>query len=266
MYIKNLNHLPFDEVVQAFLSSFEQYFVELPKDKDYWQKRFSQSGVDWSLSFGMFEEHRLVGFIIHSVGNHQGQLTAYNAGTGVIPKFRGQKIIDALYDFAIPELKKSGIQKCLLEVIDENEAALRVYSRIGFQRLRQLMSFAGKLTKRTAAVSSTKVEAEEILELYEEEHYCWDHYLSVVKRSEAGFYLVQRDHQVLGYFTTDTTGNLQHLESPGSHYDEILDAVASLHQNVRIKNVPEERKSLISVLKDRSFSNLINQYEMQLHL
>ena len=266
MYIKNLSQLPFDEVLQAFLSSFEEYFVELPKDIDYWQNRFSESGVDWSLSFGMIEQQQLVAFIIHSIGTHQGRLTAYNAGTGVIPEFRGQKIIDALYDFAIPELKRSGIQKCLLEVIDKNEAAIRVYTRIGFLRLRQLMSFSGNLPKGSVAVTPNKVGAEEILQRYQEEHYCWDHHLAVVKRSEAEFYLVQRDDQVLGYFSADPTGNLQHLESPDLYYDELLNAVAELHQNVRIKNVPEERKSLISVLKDRNFFNLINQYEMQLDL
>ena len=64
MKIKSLAHLPLAEVIDCFLEAFKGYFVEMPSDLDYWDFRFRGARVDWNLSFGMFDEEKLVGFFI----------------------------------------------------------------------------------------------------------------------------------------------------------------------------------------------------------
>jgi ribosomal protein S18 acetylase RimI-like enzyme len=107
--------------------AFDGYFVKMPDSLDYWATRFKQARVNYHYSFGVFDASRLVAFIIQGMDIHDGQLTAFNTGTGVLPAYRGQKLVDRLYDHAIPRLKERGIQKCQLEVIQENERAIRVY-------------------------------------------------------------------------------------------------------------------------------------------
>ena len=68
----------------------------------------------------------------------ENKFTAFNSGTGVVPKYRGRRIVKQLYDFAIPELLKRGVEKCGLEVIKENEKAIKAYRRVGFEIIKIL--------------------------------------------------------------------------------------------------------------------------------
>ncbi len=54
------------------------------------------------------------------VDEHYGKLTAHNDGTGVIPTYRGNQLVDKMYEVAIPRFKAKGIEQCTLEVIQEN--------------------------------------------------------------------------------------------------------------------------------------------------
>ena len=39
MNIKNLSKIPFEKIIKCFNESFASYFVELPKDSDFWKQR-----------------------------------------------------------------------------------------------------------------------------------------------------------------------------------------------------------------------------------
>ncbi len=82
--------------------------------------------------------------MIIGVDQWQGKKTAYNSGTGVIPAFRGQRIVQQLYDAALPEFRKQGIGQCTLEVIIGNDRAIKSYQRVGFLPERRLKCFAQK--------------------------------------------------------------------------------------------------------------------------
>ena len=70
---------------------------------------------------------------ITGIDNREGVPTAYNAGTGIIPAFRGQGIVGEMYEMLLPRLKAMGIRQSILEVICQNERAIKAYEKAGFQ-------------------------------------------------------------------------------------------------------------------------------------
>ena len=100
MIVNNLSKTSLDDIIECFLLAFENYFVKMPTDTNYYKERWKASKVDLNLSYGMFDKGRLVGFIIHAVDKRAGVLTAYNAGTGVIPEYRGKRITSTIYNYA----------------------------------------------------------------------------------------------------------------------------------------------------------------------
>lgn len=130
MDIKSLENTDFEVIMNCFLKAFSNHFVDFPDDINYFKNRWKLSKVDFSLSYGMFYKDELVGFILNAIDTRNGIRTAYNAGTGVVPKQRGKKITKTLYEHALPILKKEGVEMCLLEVITMNEVAIHSYETL----------------------------------------------------------------------------------------------------------------------------------------
>jgi ribosomal protein S18 acetylase RimI-like enzyme len=149
MVVRHLGQTDFEIIMECFLLSFKNYFVTMPTDHNFYKRRWKSSGVRLDLSYGMFDENRLVGFIINSIDERDSHLIAYNSGTGVIPKYRGRRIVKTIYDHAIPELLKKGISKCQLEVITENTNAIKSYEGIGFIKCKHYACYKGKVTSKT---------------------------------------------------------------------------------------------------------------------
>lgn len=271
MQIKDLSSLPFEEVVECFLKAFENYFVPLPQDINYWKNRFEAVKVDWKLSFGMFDNEKLVGYIINAVGLHDGKITAYNTGTGVLPAYRGHKIVDRLYQYAFPIFQQEGIEKCLLEVICENQRAIKVYERIGFETLRELRSFSGRISKNADAAAVEKVDYQKVLELglYNSQHYSWEGSAETVKNSRdaVSSYLLKNDQgEIPGYFCIDKNSTVLQLEYKENQVATLVAGIAEVSESVKIKNLAAERKNLVAALTTAGLENTVNQYEMQLIL
>lgn len=143
--VKDLRNIDFDELMDCFLMAFENYLVKMPTDRNYYRERWKNAKVDFKLSYGMFDQEKLVGFIIHAVDNRNGALTAFNTGTGVIPEYRGLKIVQSIYEHALPDLKRKGVENCSLEVITRNEKAIRSYQSIGFEIIKKYKCYHGTI-------------------------------------------------------------------------------------------------------------------------
>ena len=83
----------------------------------------------------------MVGYTLNGFGLWNGKQTAYDAGTGVIPGFRNQGIGKNMFEFLLPKLREIGIEQMLLEVIEKNENALKLYQNLGFENSRKLAFF-----------------------------------------------------------------------------------------------------------------------------
>ena len=111
MQIKSLQHISLEQIVECLLIAFEGYFVHMPTELSYWDNRFRAARVDYGLSFGVFDDDRLVAFIIQGIDIHNGEMTAFNTGTGVVPEYRGLQLVDKIYAHAIPDSSKPQYKK-----------------------------------------------------------------------------------------------------------------------------------------------------------
>lgn len=99
-------------------------------------RMLSKLNIQFDLSPGIFSGDKLIGFIFQAVDRYEGKLAAYNGGTGVIPGYHGQGLTTKMYDFILPEMKKKGVEQCVLEVLTDNEVAIHAYKKAGFEKIK----------------------------------------------------------------------------------------------------------------------------------
>jgi len=100
-----------------------------------------KSGVRYDCSVGAFDGDRMVGFTFVGLDDWQGEPAAFDAGTGIIPGYRGQGIANGMFEFVIPRLRERGVTRFLLEVLQPNKAAIRAYSKTGFEVTREFACY-----------------------------------------------------------------------------------------------------------------------------
>ena len=271
MEIKNLEHTPLKDIVAALVEAFSDYFVPMPDSVSYWENRFRIAMLDPTLSFGMFDGDSLVGFILIGVDNHGGHLTAFNTGTGVLPKYRGMAIVDKLYEYAIPQFKSRGITHCALEVIERNQKAIKVYERIGFEKHIFYHCFKGELIAPAENVSLHEVDFDDI-PLDKRSHLnSWDHTDKAIQiAGNYSCFEVVQNETAIGYFVIDSaTGYVPQLNSyndEAAHWEVVLNGIAMVCSTVKINNVDSRKAYLAAALLKSGLDNFINQYEMQMAL
>ncbi|MGL4582939.1 MAG: GNAT family N-acetyltransferase [Flavobacterium sp.] len=141
-FLKSVN---LEELLQVFNKSFSDYVVPMKLSMEQLRDKIKAEGIDLTISVGAFCNKELVGFILHAKNNDY----LYNAGTGVLPSFRGNNLTTKMYDYAIPLFKSFNMRKINLEVVSSNETACKSYRKIGFKKWRVLNSIRGVVSIKT---------------------------------------------------------------------------------------------------------------------
>jgi ribosomal protein S18 acetylase RimI-like enzyme len=144
------------KIYPAFLEAFADYSMGPPAGlhEERLQLRMKKNAVDYDLSVGAYDEGRLVGFTLIGVDVWGGELVAYDAGTGIVPAFRGQGLASRMFDQALPALRRRGVERFVLEVLQTNEPAIRAYKKAGFEASRELRSFAAEVARIPSVTAS----------------------------------------------------------------------------------------------------------------
>lgn len=276
MEIKNLGQTDLDAIVECFLHAFSGYFVQLPTQTSYWENRFRIARADYHLSFGVFENGKLVAFIINGIDKHEGELTAFNTGTGVIPDFRNRQLVDKMYAEAIPAFKTKGIKKCVLEVVQKNDRAIRVYERIGFKKTREYLCFKGEISMDYPGIEVREIDFEKIKSFPNPNHhfYSWDNYTEAMALSQKScrFYEVfDEKGKAVGFFILNP--ELTFLpqfeifeENEKGNWEKLFAGIKKISPTVKINNVDARRSDLIRAISAAGPENYINQFEMEMKI
>jgi ribosomal protein S18 acetylase RimI-like enzyme len=276
MEVRSLAQTPLKEIVDCLSLSFSDYFVQMPGDTNYWKKRWKGARVDYRASYGMFDNGQLVGFIIHGIDFWKGIFTAFNTGTGVIPSYRGQKIVQKMYGKAIPELKDRGVQVCALEVIQKNEKAIRAYKGVGFSISRELKCYRGTISAQNKNTIQLKKRNLQFFDwdTYQGQHfYSWDHVQMAILLQEKDYelYEVAQDLKSIGYFIINPkTGYLAQFDLLDRryphHWDIVMEGIAQVSSSLKILNIDPGEKSKIKLVENLGFDNYISQFEMEMDM
>jgi ribosomal protein S18 acetylase RimI-like enzyme len=127
---------------QAFLSAFADYAMDAGgTTEDSLLLRMRKNAVDYAASVGAYDDDRLVGFTLIGIDHLDGVMTAFDAGTGILPAYRGQGLAKRMFEHVVPSLRSLGVRRFLLEVLQQNEPAIRAYQKSGFETIRTLRCF-----------------------------------------------------------------------------------------------------------------------------
>jgi ribosomal protein S18 acetylase RimI-like enzyme len=145
MEIKSLENVNLKDLLDVINLSFSDYIVPFSLTLEQLQSKIHAEGIKLDLSIGVYDEEKLVGFMLHALNTTNPEFIAYNAATGVIPDYRGKGLVGKMYDVLVPKLEALGVKQMVLEVIEGNHPAIRVYEKMGYTIHRKLDCFRGSV-------------------------------------------------------------------------------------------------------------------------
>jgi len=215
MEITNLQSISLSSLTSAFNRGFYDYAIKFQFSDEDFQKKIISENIIREYSVGAFENGELIAFILHGLEDIDGQKRVFNAGTGVVPEYRGKRIVEQLYNYILPVLKNKGYRQHQLEVLDGNDKAEKIYAKVGFLRSRHVISFSGIV----ALYNTADIEIKEVRSLDWDlvKTFCnveptWQNSFSAVHRMIDDYIIIEAYYksEVAGFAIYDTvTGRLR---------------------------------------------------------
>lgn len=272
MEIKSLSHSSLQEIVDCQLEAFSDYSEDFPSDLNYYTTRFRLARVDFAYSYGAFDSGKLVAFVLMGIDNPNGKWVAFNLATGVIPAFRGQKLVDRIFEHALPLLRQRGVEKCQLEVIPDNARAIRVYERIGFGRRRMLQSFQGERSNGAFGGNLREALFPEANRIFPSDHsqYAWeytDSALALAGNRYRTFLVHGKAGAPVGYFCLGSQrGYVPRIVGSPESIPILANALWQLVDQAQVVSVDGGMHQHIAALKQAGFALSVEDLEMEMLL
>jgi ribosomal protein S18 acetylase RimI-like enzyme len=127
-----------DELVATLNRCFEGYLFPVRFDRQNVFKMVRVDGADLSASVVIQYEGKIAGVALIARRGWNCRL----ASMSIDPNFRGKRIGTMLTEFLIGAARERGDRHCVLEVIEQNEPALRLYQSAGFVPVRRLLGYS----------------------------------------------------------------------------------------------------------------------------
>ncbi len=153
---KNIGPAMFPQVHRCFHEAFSDYAVDVNyMTEEVIRKRAIKNGIDHDLSMGAFAAGKMVGFTLVGVDDRREKLSAFDIITGIVKAHRGAGLAGQLFTLILEKARKKRIRQFFLEVLCENEAAVKAYRKSGFNIRRRFNCYMAQPSaiKIPAAVS-----------------------------------------------------------------------------------------------------------------
>jgi ribosomal protein S18 acetylase RimI-like enzyme len=135
--VRPLKTLSMQAAADLFNRSFAGYFVPVQFTETAFKTFVQRDDIDPSASQVLVAEDRLVGVALITRREKASRV----GGFGITSDFRGKGAGSWLVRRLLDEARQRGEARMYLEVITQNEPAIRLYEKHGFVRLRQLLGF-----------------------------------------------------------------------------------------------------------------------------
>ena len=125
---------------EVFTQGFSDYFVPLPASPALLATMARTDSVDLAVSRVALLDGVPVGAALIARRGWTSRL----AGMALVPAARGRGVGRALMDQLLAEASHRGERTMVLEVIEQNDPAVKLYESCGFEKVRRLTGHAGK--------------------------------------------------------------------------------------------------------------------------
>jgi ribosomal protein S18 acetylase RimI-like enzyme len=275
------------DLYKTFVEAFSDYALDMSQYREEtFLNRALKNGVDFDSSVGAYAGDRMIGYTLVGIDRWDGAPAAYDIGTGIVKAHRGKGIARGMFEHALPKLRERGVRKFLLEVLQENERAIKAYERTGFRITREFDCFVLKLGE-VAAVEQALKDADireldrDRIELFGEAldwQPSWENsFASIIRIPDEilirGMFISDAPAGILVYYPALTW--IMCLAVQRSHrrrgigtalVRNLLESLSGAIRTVKLVNVPHSDSGMISFLERLGFELYVSQYEMALDL
>ena len=151
---------PLADLADLLTRSFEGYFVPIRMDVSALLGMIRRDSVDLTCSRVLLANGDPAALALIARRGSASRLAAM----GVVPVWRGRRAGSYVVEQLIEEARQRGERTLYLEVIDRNEAAIRLYEKYGFHKMRKLFGFVASAPAGQPA-ALTEVEIPEVADL-----------------------------------------------------------------------------------------------------
>jgi len=279
MRLQTLENIPYEKLLEVFNLSFSDYIVPLCLTQEQLEDKIKTDSIKLEFSVGAFEDNQLIAFILHGYDMIDNLKIVYNAGTGVIPAKRGNRLTKKLYEYVFPILQENDIDKVLLEVITINEPAIKTYTNIGFKTTRELNCFKGSIdipnTNNDFQIREMREYDWQKLYSFWDLKPSWQNNSTAVERLQQsnisiGIY---ENEKLLGYTIFNPKLKRLHQLSVDKNYRKrgigrrLLKHISTNYgKDISITNIDNSSKETLKFLTGVGMNIYIKQHEMELTL
>ena len=274
-----------NDVRTAFNGAFSDYRVNFQfQPRDFKIRLHNKLNIDPDLSCLALYEEAVIGFALHSQNTYQGDHVVYNGGTGIIPEMRRRGVASLLLEQCGENFKNRGFRTWLLEAIETNNAAIRLYDQMGFYPQQRLLCF-----KRIHPVPGQSSQKGLDYAIQESSDWSFDE-LKSLDDFETSFIdsweQIKRDHsketllearsgaELIGYLVFQAhLGRISRLAVKKSHRQKRVAThlLAKCDQlcpgkALTLMNIPEKEEGMKLFLEKTGFQHQITQVEMVRYL
>ncbi|WP_297086001.1 GNAT family N-acetyltransferase [uncultured Draconibacterium sp.] len=276
MQFRTLENLLPETLSSLFNAAFADYFVSIQLTPEALQQKMYSEAISLKHSVGVFANDKPVGFIFHAIRGNKTK-RAYNAGTGVIPEFRGKHATARMYKFILPRLQKAGVEELELEVMKQNEAAIKSYTSVGFCIENELHCFKGFPTN---SVQKNNFLVEEYQGAFQTPETFWDwqptwqHTTQTIEKlSTYKTWVIHHQNKLVGYLSANPgSGRIAQFSVDKTHRRSGIGTALFSHFSGVCKNEPavinvaDSSGATQQFLQALGLHHFLTQYKMKLKL
>lgn len=135
--LKPASDQPLPDLVRALNRGFEEYAVPIHLNLSQFLDMVRKDSIDLTASRVLLVDDKLEGAALIARRGWVSRLAAM----GISKEMRGKGAGSWLMEKLIHQARERGAHEMTLEVIEQNEAAVRLYQKFGFQTMRKLVGF-----------------------------------------------------------------------------------------------------------------------------
>lgn len=275
-----LENIEMEQLYKAFLVCFDDYIVNINLPYDEFLRMIKRRNYHPQLSIAVFDDNKIVGFILNGYRIIENEPTLYDIATAVSQDYRKQGIMTNMLQLIRVKAAEKDVKYYTLEVIQENITAYDLYVKQGFSVARSFVCFT---IEKENLRGTMKYEVVQIDRLnWEEMTSFWDFTPSwqnaiasiQIDQEHLSLFIVRKEAQVIGYCVVDCMKSEIMQFAVDHHYRKcgvgtslFIHVSALVESNtIRIINVDESNQSVLSFLEKIGFTEMMKQYEMIMNI
>ena len=157
------SNYPLADLVKFLNRGFEAYFVPIQFNTSAFLNMLHQDGIDLPASRVLIVDEQPCGIAL--IARREALRASRLAAMGVAKEVRGKGAGSWFMEVLIEEARQRNDREMVLEVIEQNEPAVKLYRRCGFQAVRRLLGFIRKEAEEHGKSALYKIDLREMGQL-----------------------------------------------------------------------------------------------------